>query len=65
MLKAGGEEREHKREQGRECLRSGCSRRGGGNDRDPVVEARVGLTGLTCGEIFIGNRNGIWLHIIW
>ena len=44
-IKGEGEERENEREQWRECLRSGCSRRGGGNDRDRVVEAGVGLTG--------------------
>ena len=39
-----GEGKENK-EQWRECLRSGCGGRGGGYDRDRVVEAGGGLTG--------------------
>ena len=43
-IKCKDEERENKSEQWRECLRSGCSRRGGGNDRDRVADADGGLT---------------------
>ena len=43
--KGKDEETKDKREQWRECLLSGCGGRGGGYDRDRVVEASGGLTG--------------------
>ena len=41
----GEGEGKESREQWREYLRSGCGGRGGGYDRDRVVEAGGGLTG--------------------